>query len=64
MVEAQEKRGLLLVTLATAGYGLAVIFGKFVYGQSVGLVTLLAWRYLCAAALLFCIPGSAAGADR
>lgn len=49
---ASEARGLGLVVLSTLAYGVQPIFGKIAYAAGVEPLSLLAWRYLIASALL------------
>jgi drug/metabolite transporter (DMT)-like permease len=46
-----ERRGLLLVLLSTVAFGILPILGKTAYGAGVGVLPLLAWRYVVAAVL-------------
>jgi drug/metabolite transporter (DMT)-like permease len=47
-----ETRGLALVALSTAAYGVLPILGKVAYGAGVKVLPLLAWRYVIAALLI------------
>jgi drug/metabolite transporter (DMT)-like permease len=47
-----ERRGLGLVALSTAAYGVLPILGKVAYSAGVGVLPLLAWRYVVAALLI------------
>ena len=49
---ASEARGLGLVAFSTLAYGVQPIFGKVAYAAGVEPLSLLAWRYLIASALL------------
>jgi drug/metabolite transporter (DMT)-like permease len=49
---ASEARGLGLVVVSTLAYGVQPIFGKVAYAAGVEPLSLLAWRYLIASALL------------
>jgi len=49
---ASEARGLGLVVVSTLAYGVQPIFGKIAYAAGVEPLSLLAWRYLIASALL------------
>lgn len=47
-----ETRGLTLVALSTMAYGVLPILGKVAYSVGVGVLPLLAWRYVIAALLI------------
>jgi drug/metabolite transporter (DMT)-like permease len=47
-----ETRGLALVVLSTMAYGVLPILGKAAYAAGVGVLPLLAWRYVVAAFLI------------
>jgi len=47
-----ETRGLTLVALSTMAYGVMPILGKVAYSAGVGVLPLLAWRYVLAALLI------------
>jgi drug/metabolite transporter (DMT)-like permease len=47
-----ETRGLTLVALSTMAYGVLPILGKVAYSAGVGVLPLLAWRYVLAALLI------------
>ena len=47
-----EARGLALIAFSTLAYGVQPIFGKVAYAAGVEPLSLLAWRYLIASALL------------
>ena len=47
-----ERRGLSLVALSTTAYGVLPILGKVAYSAGVGVLPLLAWRYMVAALLI------------
>jgi drug/metabolite transporter (DMT)-like permease len=47
-----ETRGLTLLALSTMAYGVLPILGKIAYSAGVGVLPLLAWRYVVAALLI------------
>jgi drug/metabolite transporter (DMT)-like permease len=47
-----ETRGLSLIALSTVAYGVLPILGKVAYSVGVGVLPLLAWRYVIAALLI------------
>jgi drug/metabolite transporter (DMT)-like permease len=47
-----ETRGLTLIALSTMAYGVLPILGKVAYSAGIGVLPLLAWRYVIAALLI------------